>query len=146
MERLASHYGRPDLFVTWARTLWGREALGSTGVGLGLGLLHDFQAYQSTVRTDNDIVDWWLVLLPAGVDWRAIDDEPVYSMVGPVMEERQPGSYLRVMEGISRSLRHLVLADGFDPSAWATRLAGLPAAEAPREVNHVAARGLAAAG
>ena len=67
-------------------------------------------------------------------------------MVGPVMEERQPGSYLRVMEGISRGLRHLVMANGFDPAAWATRLAGLPAAEAAREVNHVAARGLAAAG
>ena len=120
--------------------------MGSTGFGHGLGLLHDFQAYQSAVGTDNGIVDWWLVLLPAGVDWRAFDDEPVYFMVGPVVEERQPGSYLRVMEGISRSLRHLVLADGFDPAAWATRLAGLPAADAAREVNHVAARGLAAAG
>jgi hypothetical protein len=146
MDRLTSHYGRPDLLGRWARTLWAREQLGSTGIGHGLGLLHDFQAYNSTVRTDNGLVDWWLVLLPAGMDWRAIDDAPVYYMVGPVMEERQPGSYLRVMEGISRSLRHLVMADGFDPSVWATKLAGLPAAEAAREVNHVVARYFAAAG
>jgi hypothetical protein len=141
-----SHYRRPDLLVTWARTLWRREALGSTGVGHGLGLLHDFQAYNSTVRTDSAIVDWWLVLLPGGVDWRAIDHEPVHYMVGPVMEQRQPGSYLRVMEGISRGLRHRLMADGFDPAAWATRLAGLPGAEAAREVNFVVARGLCGTG
>jgi hypothetical protein len=91
-------------------------------------------------------VDWWLVLVPGGVDWRAIDDRPVRLMVGPVMEERQPGSYLRVMEATSRGFRHLVLAEGFDPAAWAARLAGLPAAEAAREVNYVAARDLAPAG
>jgi hypothetical protein len=87
-------------------------------------------------------VDWWLVLLPGGVDWRALDDRPVHFMVGPVLEERQPGSYLRVMEAISRSSRHVVRADAFDPAAWASRLAGLPVADAARQFNLVVAHGL----
>jgi hypothetical protein len=111
-------------------------------IGHGLGLLHDFQTYNSTVGTDNGIVDWWLVLFPGGVDWRAIDEGSVYFMVGPVLEERQPGSYLRVMEAISRSLRHIVKADAFDPAAWASRLASLSAADAAREFNFAVVRGL----
>ncbi len=142
MDRLASHYRRPDLHGRWARTLWRRELLGSTGIGHGLGLLHDFQPCDATIRTTNGVVDWWLVLLPGGVDWQALDDRPVHFMVGPVMEERRPGNYLRVMEGITRGLRPLVASDGFDPSAWADRLGGMAPADAAREVNSAVARGL----
>ncbi len=146
MDRLTAHYARPDLFVRWARTLWSREMLGSTGIGRGLGLLHDFQHHEDLVRSDNGVVDWWLVLIPGGVDWQAIDDDPVHYLVGPVMEERRPGNYLRVMEAISRCLRHLVLSDGFGPAAWSARLAGLPAAEAARQFNFVVAAGLGGTG
>lgn len=142
MERLTAHYGRPNLFLRWAKTLWSRELLASTGIGHGLCLLHDFQHHDDPVRTDNEVVDWWLVLLPGGVDWQAMDDWPVHYMVGPVMEERLPGDYLRVMEAMARGLRPLVLSAGFDPGNWSARLAGLPAAEAAREFNFVVAAGL----
>lgn len=143
MDQLTAYYQRPELFGKWSRTLWRRELLGSTGFGRGLGLLHDFQC-DTTVRTDNGVVDWWLVLLPGGVDWQALDDRPVHYMVGPVMEERQPGPYVRVMEAVSRGLRPLALSEGFDPASWSARLASLPAANAAREVNFVVARWLAA--
>ncbi len=143
MDRLTAHYHRADLFPGWAKTLWLREGLGSTGIGFGLGLLHDFQPCDTRLGTANGIVDWWLVLLPGGVDWQALDDRPVHYMIGPVMEQRKPGDYLRVMEAISRSLRHVVSGDGFDPAAWAARLAALPREEAAREFNRAVVRGLA---
>lgn len=146
MERLSSHYLRPDLFERWAETLWKREQLGSTGIGYGFGVLHDFQAYGTKVETANGIADWWLVLLPGGIDWHAFDGEPVHYMVGPVMEERKPGDYLRVLEGISRGMRNLVRTEGFDPAAWTGRLAGKGPVEAAREFNRTAVQGLAEPG
>jgi hypothetical protein len=122
--------------------MWGRELLGSTGMGRGLGVLHDFQHYHTRVRIDNGVVDWWLVLVPGGVDWEALDERPVYYMVGPVMEERQPGPYLRIMAALSRGLLQL-LAEEFCPASWSARLAGLPATDAAREFNYAIACGLA---
>ncbi len=146
MERLTSHYLRPDLFERWADMLWRREQLGSTGIGYGFGVLHDYQASGTRVETANGIADWWLVLLPDGIEWQALDDEPVHYMVGPVMEERKPGDYLRVLEGISRGMRSLVRTEGFDPAAWAGRLAGKGPVEAAREFNRTAVQGLAESG
>ena len=106
-----------------------------SGLGYGLGLLHDFQPHDTPVRTTNGIVDWWLVLLPGGIDWRAIDGRPVHFMVGPVMERRQPGTYLRVMCAISRGLRPLIAADDFDPATWAARSSRMAPPDVAREVN-----------
>jgi mannitol/fructose-specific phosphotransferase system IIA component (Ntr-type) len=146
MERLTSHYLRSDLFERWAEMLWKREQLGSTGIGYGFGVLHDYQASGTRVETANGIADWWLVLLPGGIEWQALDGEPVHYMVGPVMEERKPGDYLRVLEGISRAMRNLVRTEGFDPAAWAGRLAGKGPVEAAREFNRTAVQGLAEPG
>lgn len=146
METMASHYWRSDLFQRWADMLWRREQLGSTGIGYGFGGLHDFQASGTQVETANGIADWWLVLLPGGIEWHALDGEPVHYMVGPVMEERKPGDYLRVLEGISRGMRNLVRTEGFDPAAWTGRLAGKGPVEAAREFNRTVARSLAEPG
>ncbi len=82
------------------------------------------------------------MLFPGGVDWQALDDQPVYFMVGPVMERRQPGPYFRVMEGISRALRLLITSEGFDPPTWAKRIAALPPADAARALNFAVVQGL----
>ena len=142
MDWLTRHYLQADLLCCWARKFWRREMLGSTGFGHGLGLLHDFQLLEP-VRTDNEIVDWWLVLLPDGVDWLALDERPVYFMVGPVMEDRRlGGTYIGVMEAIWRGLHHVVKTEGVNLAGWARRLAGLPAVDAAREFNVAMVRGL----
>jgi hypothetical protein len=142
MERLTAYYHRSDLFPSWASLLWGREVQMSTGMGHGLGLLHDFQLFDAKVRTDNRVVDWWLVLIPSGVSWEALDERPVHIMVSPVMEKRQPRPYMKVMEALSRSLRPLVWSEGFDPASWATRLSRLSLADAARKFNSVVVQGL----
>ena len=70
-----------------------REALASTGLWQGFGLLHQFQNVQH-VRLDNYPVDWWLFLFPNGIEWDA--DEPVFGMIGHVFPPNaDPGLKLR---------------------------------------------------
>lgn len=143
MGRLTVHYDRADLFEQWSRSLFLREALASTGIGGGLGLVHDFQRFDTTIRTENSVVDWWLVLIPGGMEWGAIDERPVHFMVGPVMQRRLPGPYLRVMEAISRGLRPLITSEHFNPRGWSSSLASLSPADATREFNYAVVNGLA---
>ena len=87
-------------------------------------------------------MEWWLVLIPSGVAWEALDERPVYIMVSPVMEKRRPRSYMKVMEVLGRSLRPLVWSEWFEPASWATRLSRLSLADAAREFNSVVVQGL----
>ena len=63
IARLTALYHRQDLFVDWASQLVLREELGSTCLGSGFGLVHQFQRTE-TVQIQNSLVDWWLFLLP----------------------------------------------------------------------------------
>lgn len=142
--RMAEHYARPELARQWARNLASREAIGSTGLGDGFALPHEFQSRGTSVRTDNGIADWWLILLPGGVDWRALDDKPVYYMVCPVMEKVEPCSVLWPLSGITRGINSLTASEGFEPRDWVNRMVALGPPAAAREVNRLLVRGIAA--
>jgi len=75
MHTLSKCYGVPEYFDDWATRLAAREKLGA-GLGLGdhWGLVHQFQQRgdHQSVRTKNGLVDWWLFLIPHGVDFRAL--------------------------------------------------------------------------
>jgi hypothetical protein len=85
MRAMTDYYGVPHLFPKWATGLMEREALGSTGLGNGFGLLHQFQD-DGNVVVRNAPVDWWLVLFPGGIEWDSW--EPVYAMIGHVFPPR----------------------------------------------------------
>lgn len=145
MDRLTAYYRRPELFATWARTLTRREGLGTTGIGHGVGVLHDFQRVDCRpVHTASRLVDWWLALFPDGLDWQALDERPVYVMIGPVQEVRTPGPYLRTLEVMSKAVRPAILRARPMPSDWARRLANMTPADAARVVNLLAVRWLQA--
>lgn len=86
MKLLTDFYRVPQFFEDWAHRLAHREQLGSTGIGRGLGLIHQFQAWGQTVPTVvNPPVDWWLFLIPKGMDYESLDDRPVFALIGHVL-------------------------------------------------------------
>lgn len=86
MERISDYYGDESLFREFVVGLAGREILASTAWG-GAGFAHQFQRGDS-VAVDNPPVDWWLFLMPAGYDWRALDDQPIYAVMCHVFRGR----------------------------------------------------------
>jgi len=65
MRVMTDYYQVPQLFLNWMTGLAKRESLGSTGMGHGYGLLHQFQD-DGMVQLTNAPVDWWLVVFPGG--------------------------------------------------------------------------------
>ena len=89
MDRMANHYGRSDLAEEWGTRLVLRENLGSSWIGPGFGLVHQFQPIGGPVQTitiSNSPVDWWLTLLPEGVDYESCDENPTYALIGHVFD------------------------------------------------------------
>jgi hypothetical protein len=82
MQAVTDYYRVPHL-PTWAIELAKRETLGSSGVGRGFALLHQFQD-DGLVQLRNPPVDWWLVLFPGGIEWGALDGNPVFGMIAHV--------------------------------------------------------------
>ena len=145
MHVLADYYRRPQLFERWASGVAKRESLGSTGVGGGFGLLHQYQD-DSYVRLVNPHVDWWLFLFPDGIDWDAWDGKPVYGMVGhvfPPPHHRSPGLTMRVYALTSFVARESVQKSReADLAAW-QRIARMDRTTAACTANLAFARGLA---
>jgi hypothetical protein len=101
VDRMAGHYRSPALLEEWVAELAGREILGSTAY-TGMGFAHQYQhSHDGRVPLDCPPIDWWLFLYPDGVDWAALDEEPIFAVMAPVAPDRsfvqwQPGTMLRV--------------------------------------------------
>jgi hypothetical protein len=143
MDFLTTFYHRPGDFEQWARRLVSREALGSTGIGKGFGILHDFQPAEKSMRIINPPVDWWLFLYPEGIDWDSPDEEPVYFMVAPVFSRRRPRHYLQVLALMSQIIMNLSGRGDHDLASWEPRLAQMDRITAARTFNLAVARKLA---
>jgi hypothetical protein len=105
MHVLAERYGVPQYFEDWATRLAAREHLGTAlGYFRHYGLVHQFQRrgddYQ--VRTWNGFVDWWLVLIPGGVDFQSLDGLPTHILLGCVDANGSPFRELHCMCPIER--------------------------------------------
>lgn len=83
MRAMTDYYSVPHLIGNWATGLARREALGSTAISHGFGLIHQFQD-DGLVQPTNGAVDWWLILFPGGIEWGAVDDKPVFGMFAHV--------------------------------------------------------------
>jgi nitrogen PTS system EIIA component len=80
------------------RALLAREHDGSTGIGMGVAVPH----------TKADWLDRAHLIVgisAKGVEWDALDGEPVYLVFLVLSPARQPGVHLTVLEAISRLLR-----------------------------------------
>jgi nitrogen PTS system EIIA component len=80
------------------RLILGREELGSTGIGQGVAVPHTrHPTLQRLVGT--------VALSKRGVDFAALDGEPVDIFFLLVSPHNQPGAHLRALENISRHLK-----------------------------------------
>ena len=81
MKVLSDYYQAPEAFIDWATGLVSRESLGSSGIGLHVGLVHEFQR-ATPITTRNSPVDWWLFQAPEGMDFQSLDEKPVHLLFG----------------------------------------------------------------
>ena len=80
------------------RAILGREELGSTGIGQGVAVPHTrHPTLQRLIGT--------VALSRRGVDFAALDGEPVDIFFLLVSPQNQPGDHLRALENISRHLK-----------------------------------------
>jgi len=80
------------------RLILGREELGSTGIGQGVAVPHTrHPTLQRLIGT--------VALSKRGVDFAALDGEPVDIFFLLVSPHNQPGAHLRALENISRHLK-----------------------------------------
>lgn len=80
------------------RAILGREELGSTGIGQGVAVPHTrHPTVQRLVGT--------VALSKHGVDFAALDGDPVNIFFLLISPPNQPGDHLRALENISRHLK-----------------------------------------
>ncbi|APW62295.1 PTS sugar transporter subunit IIA [Paludisphaera borealis] len=80
------------------RAILNREELGSTGIGMGVAVPHTrHPTLQRLVGA--------VALSQTGVDFAALDGDPVNIFFLLVSPQNQPGDHLRALENISRHLK-----------------------------------------
>jgi mannitol/fructose-specific phosphotransferase system IIA component len=87
----------------------GREMLGCTCLGEGVAIPHQYQGQTpGLVPVQCPPADWWAFLYPRGINWNALDEQPVYAMFTLVFRHgiREPGA-LDHMCLLSRLLKTL---------------------------------------
>src|SRR5260370_27045872 len=93
----AGRLGEGDL-ESVARAILGREELGSTGIGQGVAVPH-------TRHPTVDRLIGTVALSRRGVDFAALDGDPVDIFFLLISPPNQPGDHLRALENISRHLK-----------------------------------------
>jgi len=93
----AGRLGNDDL-ESVIRAILGREELGSTGIGQGVAVPH------TRHPTLNRLIGT-VALSRRGVNFAALDGEPVDIFFLLVSPQNQPGDHLRALENISRHLK-----------------------------------------
>jgi len=93
----AGQLGEADL-ESVIRAILGREELGSTGIGQGVAVPHT--RHPSATRLVGTVA-----LARRGVDFAALDGEPVDVFFLLISPPNQPGDHLRALENISRHLK-----------------------------------------
>ncbi len=78
--------------------LWEREQLGSTGIGAGVAVPHCKMAGSSEVVVA-------VALLRDGVEFGAVDDQPVRLVFLVVSPEDQPAAHLHCLAAISKWIK-----------------------------------------
>ena len=90
--------GRFDDAEELYNKLWEREQLGSTGIGEGVAVPH-------CKMPDLDSVVVSVALLPEGIDFRAVDQQPVRLVFLVISPEDQPTAHLQCLAAISKWIK-----------------------------------------
>mgnify|MGYP005854522707 CR=1 FL=1 len=85
-------------FESVIKAILSREELGSTGIGQGVAVPHT--RHPSAQRLLGAVA-----LSRRGVDFAALDGEPVYVFFLLISPPNQPGDHLRALENITRHLK-----------------------------------------
>ncbi len=91
----AGYFSRTDELYD---KLWEREQLGSTGIGSGVAVPHCKMAGTTRVVVA-------VALLGEGVEFDAVDDQPVQLVFLVVSPEDQPAAHLHCLAAISKWIR-----------------------------------------
>ena len=87
---LTKYYHVPEYLEHWATQLAARENMGVVmGLGRHMGVVHQFQPASGSqrVHTANGSMDWWLVLIPEGVDFQSMDGLPTHVLFGMALAD-----------------------------------------------------------
>ena len=121
MRILTGHYRIPECLEPWAIALARRENLYETGFSDCFAFPHQFQAGEPLeLRTDNDRVDWWLVLFPQGIDcWNRFQEKPVHAMVMFVVSRpvEMVGYFITCLKPLAGGMAVMCRQD---PHGWKT--------------------------
>ena len=100
IAQLASMFGERDGVTPEEieRVLLEREALQSTGIGEGVAIPHG-----ALPQLKEQVAA--LLLVPAGVEFQAIDDAKVSILFGVIGPKRATGEHLKTLARVSRLLR-----------------------------------------
>ena len=77
-----------------------REELGSTGIGRGFAIPH-----ASIDWIENSVTV--MAFAPDGIDFSSLDGNPVHTVIMLASPQSDPGTHLKTLERISRSLRFI---------------------------------------
>lgn len=112
-ERLvqAGHFGNADELYD---ALWEREQLGSTGIGAGVAVPHCKMSGSAEVVVA-------VAVLRQGIEFGAVDDQPVRLVFLVASPEDQPAAHLHCLAAISKWIKadnHVErILEAEDPSA-----------------------------
>jgi PTS system nitrogen regulatory IIA component len=81
------------------RVLMEREQLQSTGIGEGVAIPHGAPVQLDTQHAG-------LLIVPEGVDFAAIDGQPVFTVFAVIGPKRATGEHLKTLARVSRLLRN----------------------------------------
>lgn len=87
-----------------------REALGSTGIGLGIGIPHAKSKYAKNLIAAFGVS-------PRGIDFDSLDGEPAYIFFLLLAPEDTAGPHLKALARISRLLKEKYLRDALRKAA-----------------------------
>ena len=102
-----------------------REALQSTGIGEGVAIPHG-----ALGQLDNQVAA--LLVVPAGIEFQAIDDHKVNILFAVVGPKRATGEHLKTLARVSRLLRHRAFRDQLIASSDSKAVYDLIASEEPQ--------------
>lgn len=80
------------------RAILKREELGSTGIGRGVAIPHT--KHDSVERPIGTVA-----VSKSGVDFKSLDNEPVFIFVMLISPQDRPSEHLRALENVARCLR-----------------------------------------
>jgi PTS system nitrogen regulatory IIA component len=104
------------------RVLMEREQLQSTGIGEGVAIPHGAMVQLDTQHAA-------LLVMPRGIDFAAIDGQPVYIIFAVLGPKRATGEHLKTLARVSRLLRNKTFRERLISSADAKAAHDLIAAE-----------------